>query len=301
MIRGALPSQAIQAASARGELLYNGKPVPKEQIQPASYDLTLGNRAWCVKATFLPRPGQTVEQSLERYTLYAFSMRRGSVFTVGSTYVVELKETANFSKTLSAMVSPKSSSGRINLWVRIMVDGHPRFDDIPAGYSGPIYAIITPQSWPVRVCSGDSLAQLRLFEGPHQPLTTAELKALNAKEGLAYTPEGERITSDDLFTTDGLMLTASLQGDLVAYQAKHSMELLDLAKVGGHRAEDFFQPIHTPDNDELVLKAGEFYILPSYEYLRIPYQYAAEAVAYNIAAGAAPTTARAREHRSCSK
>ncbi|MBI4185636.1 2'-deoxycytidine 5'-triphosphate deaminase [Candidatus Berkelbacteria bacterium] len=285
MTHGALPSQEIAARSADGQLLYNNGPLPLDQIQPASYDVTLGTRAWCVKATFLPGPDQTVTEALERYSLYSFSLRRPSVLTVDSTFVIELRETARFPTTLSAVMSPKSSSGRINLWVRILVDGHSRFDELPAGYHGPIYAIVTPKSWPVKLVAGDSLAQLRLFEGPHQPLDTQELRFLNAADPLAFTPEGSPITDESLFTTDGLMLTANLQGNLVAYQAKHSMELLDLSKVKGHDPDDFFQPIFQAPNRELILKAGEFYILPSYEYLRVPIQFAAEAVAYDIAAG----------------
>lgn len=282
---GALPSQAIRALFAAGELQLGSQPVPEAKIQPASYDLTLGERVWCVKSTFLPAPGQTVEDALKRYALYDFSMRQPSVFTVGSTYVAELREQFKLGRDISGLVSPKSSSGRINLWVRTMVDGLSRFDQVPAGYHGQAYAMVTARSWPVKVYANESLAQLRLFRGEVPNLTTSELWALHRAEGLIFDPRGDKLSGEENIVRDGVLLTANLDNDVVAYQSKHSIELLDLAKIGGHNRDDFFTPILRTQTEEMVLKEGEFYILPSYEHVRVPVDYAAEMIAYDIAAG----------------
>jgi dCTP deaminase len=166
-----------------------------------------------------------------------------------------------------------------------MVDGHPRFDQVPAGYHGPIYALVTPKSWPVKVRAGDSLTQLRLFEGDHRSLETAELQALHADAGLIFDPIGERIASTESLNDNAVILTVDLEGSTAAYQAKHAIALIDLRKIKAYAADDFFTPIARPKDGELVLKEGEFYILPSFEYVRVPLDYAAEMAAYDVAAG----------------
>lgn len=282
---GALPSQFIQQISRLGQLTMGRKAVPDEQIKPASYDLTLGERAWCVKSTFLPIAGETIESVIDRYQLYSFTMDKPAVLTVGSVYVIELKEHFALDQEISALVSPKSSSGRINLWVRTLVDSYPRFDRIPKGYKGKVYALISPKSWPVRIRPGDSVTQVRFFRGATGQLSSFELALLNKEVGLTYDPHGNLLSDAEAISDNGIMLTADLDREISAYQAKHTMEVLDLQKVGGHNTEDFFYPIQGNKYHELVLKEGEFYILPSYEYVRVPLEYAAEMMAYDIAAG----------------
>lgn len=282
---GALPSQLINQISRLGQLMIRGKAVPNENVKPASYDLTLGKRAWCVKSTFLPSPGEKIEEILERYKLYEFTMTEPAVLTVGSTFIIELEEQFALANDISALVSPKSSSGRINLWVRTLVDEYPRFDRIPAGYSGKIYALISPKSWPVKIRPGDSITQVRFFRGASGRLGTFELKLLNQEVGLIYDQDGKLIENDSVIGDDGLTLTADLDQDVVAYQATHAMELLDLQKIHGHDRADFFIPIRGNKHKEIILKQGEFYILSSYEQIRIPTEYASEMMAYDIAAG----------------
>ena len=282
---GALPSQFIQQISRLGQLTMNGKPVPDDQIKPASYDLTLGERAWCVKSTFLPSPGETIEGIIDRYKLYSFTMSESTVLTVGSTYIIELEEVFALDNEISALVSPKSSSGRINLWVRTLVDSYPRFDKIPRGYKGKVYALVSPKSWPVQIRAGDSVTQVRFFRGTNGQLSNFELSLLNKEVGLIYDQKGTLLDSGESIADDGVMLTADLDSEISAYQAKHAMEVLDLRKVGGHNSEDFFYPIKANKHGELILKEGEFYILPSFEYVRVPIEYASEMVAYDIAAG----------------
>lgn len=282
---GALPSQFISQISRLGQVQIGGKPVPDENVKPASYDLTVGDRVWCVKSTFLPGPGQSIEDALKRYELYHFTMDSPAVLTVGSAFVVELQERFALSQDVSALVSPKSSSGRINLWVRTLVDGYPRFDRIPAGYQGKLYALVSPKSWPVRLQPGDSITQVRFFRGDMGRLGGFELRLLNEEVGLLYDQKGKLLEEGSNMGDDGLTLTADLSQDVVAYQAKHAMEVLDLRKIHGHEPEDFFTPIHGNKHQEIILKQGEFYILSSYEYLRIPIHHASEMMAYDIAAG----------------
>ncbi|MBI4022731.1 2'-deoxycytidine 5'-triphosphate deaminase [Candidatus Berkelbacteria bacterium] len=283
---GALPSQFINQIARLGHLKLGTKDsIRDDQVKPASYDLTLGKRAWCVKSTFLPSPGETIQEILSRYTLYEFTMDKAAVLTVGSTFVIELEETFALADDISALVSPKSSSGRINLWVRTLVDGYPRFDRIPKGYHGKIYALIASKSWPIRVRQGDSITQARFFRGNTGRLGAFELKLLNQEVGLLYDQSGNLIEDDSMVGDDGLTLTADLDQPIVAYQAKHAMEVLDLGKIRMHAADDFFIPIRGNKHKEIILRQGEFYILSSFEQIRIPLEYASEMMAYDIAAG----------------
>ena len=285
MKSGVLPSQFINQISRLGQLTRGGQPVPNDAVKPASYDLTVGGHVWCVKSTFLPSPGETIANVLERYSLYDFEMDEPAVITVGSTFVVELQEEFALASDISALVSPKSSSGRINLWVRTLVDGYPRFDRIPAGYRGKIYALVSPKSWPVRLRPGDSVTQARFFRGETGRLSGFELEMVNREVGLIYDRDGNVMAEPGSIGDDGLLLTADLDREVVAYQAKHAMEVLDLADVHAHNVDDFFTPIHGSSMHEIVLKQGEFYVLASYEHVRIPLEYASEMVAYDIAAG----------------
>lgn len=282
---GALPSQLIRQISRLGQLKFGKADVDEARIQPASYDLTLGDRAWCVKSTFLPNPTERIEDVLNRYSLYNFKMDEPAVLTVGSTYVIELSESFNLDSDLWALVSPKSSSGRINLWVRTLVDKYPRFDRIPKGYKGKVYALVSPKSWPIKVRPGDSVTQIRFFKGANGQLSSFELNMLHNEIGLIYDQDSNKLDGAQSIVDDGVMLTADLDKEIVAYQAKHTMEVLDLQKVGGHNPDDYFFPIKGTKTKELILKQGEFYILPSYEYLRVPTDYASEMVAYDVASG----------------
>lgn len=282
---GALPSQLISQIARLGQIKLAGDTVGNTNIKPASLDLSLGINAWCVKSTFLPSPGEKIEQIIKRYELYAFELNQPRVLTIGATFVIELQEEFKLDSEVWALVSPKSSSGRINLWVRSIADGFPRFDRLPAGYQGKLYAIIHTKSWPIVVRQGDSLTQVRFFKGQSATLSGFELKLLNKETGLLYDPDGKLVEGSDNVIDGGVLLTADLSGRIAAYQAKHCAEMIDLAGIGRYDRNDFFIPIESNKQQELILKRGEFYILPSYEYLRVPPEFAAEMIAYDIAAG----------------
>ncbi|MBI4175530.1 2'-deoxycytidine 5'-triphosphate deaminase [Candidatus Berkelbacteria bacterium] len=282
--RGALPAQLIRQLVRVNQLIDVRGPYAEERIQPASADLSLSAWGYCVKAAFLPNPDETVEVAIQRYSLFPVDLSTPQVLNQGSTYIFRLNERLELSEDLFAYFSPKSSIGRVNVWVRTVADHVSRYDRVPAGYKGPLYVMVTPKSWPVVVEAGLSLNQVRFFTETEAKLSRVELRLLDEEFGLTVDPRGERLTNPTLLD-DGILLTVDLTSDIVAYRAKHSIELLDLTKEARHDPLDFFDPIGPIKHDELVLRENDFYLLPTYEAFRVPTDYCVEMVAYDVASG----------------
>jgi dCTP deaminase len=276
---GAIPSQII------GQFLESGhiraaQEVPPENLQPSSLDLRLGEVAYQVRATFLPRRNESIEDALRLYKVGRLDLTSGAVLKKDTTYVVELLERLHLPGEVHAYTNNKSTSGRTNIWVRALVDGLPRFDRIPEGYQGKVYVMITPRSWSVRVATGTTLNQARFLIGDNR-LNDLELDMCHQRVGLVYNGQGERLQPQ---LDRGILLTADLSQDVVGYQARHTEAVVDLTSGQPHPAEEFFQPVYA-ERDELMLKRNEFYIMSTCEYLRVPPNYAVEMVAYDIHSG----------------
>jgi dCTP deaminase len=275
----------IQSARTIAELTSAGKILPatpyaSDQIQPASLDLRLGARVWRVRASFLPGPTQTVLDRLEYLVLHEMDLTRPVLLETGCVYIAELQESLALPPELSASANPKSSTGRIDVFTRVITDRAREFDMIEAGYHGPLYAEISPRTFPVRVRMGSRLSQLRLRKGEVR-LTDIELAALHERESL--------VTSAEPSFQDGVAVSVDLAGfgtdKLIGYRAKRHTAMVDVDIVGACRASDFWEPLHTDDRAELILDPGQFYILASKEAVHVPPDYAAEMVPFDPLVG----------------
>ncbi|ADM08642.1 2'-deoxycytidine 5'-triphosphate deaminase [Parvularcula bermudensis HTCC2503] len=242
------------------------------QIQPASFDLTLGQRAWRIRAAFLPGPARSVKSCLdEGLGLHVLDLTDGAVLETGCVYLVELREGLALPPTLSARANPKSSTGRIDVFVRLVTDDGTAYDEVPAGYTGPLYAEVSPRTFSIVVRPGSSLNQLRIRHGE----TRLSDEAL-----------GERARREDLtgprhhgHIHQGLCVSVDLSGDLgpvAAWRAKKHTGLIDVDRVAALRPEAYFDPLPVMQDQFLILDPGEFYILASQEELRLPDDLAAE-------------------------
>jgi dCTP deaminase len=276
---GAIPSQIIEQFLETGAIEADS-PVPEGNVQPSSLDLRLGARGFLVKAAFLPRQGETIEQALGRYAVEPLDLSHGANLQVDHTYLVEVMERLRLPATVHAYTNNKSSSGRMNIWVRTLVDCLPRFDRIPDGYHGRLYVMITPRSWPVRVAAGTTLNQARFLIGDNR-LLDLELDMVHHRVGLVFDHEGNRLPPH---FDRGILLTADLSQPIVGYRALVSDRLVDFTSEEPHPAEQFFEQLRA-DGEEVLLKKGEFYIMATREYLRVPPSYAVEMVAYDIHSG----------------
>ncbi len=239
---GILPLQSLAELVEMGAL-NSSDPLDPDQIQPASIDLRLGARAWRVRASYLPR-GRKVSDRLEDVKMHEMDLSKGAVFESGCVYIAELKESLNLPKGVSARANPKSSTGRVDVFVRLLSDYGNYFDDVAEGYSGPIYVEIAPQTFSVLARSGTRLNQLRLKRGTSQRLYTADCEV-------------------------------DLTGDLVGFRARRHAGIIDLDHVGGHDPRKYWEPLYQ-SGGQLLLDPGEFYILASKTDVEIPVLQAAE-------------------------
>lgn len=236
--------------------------------QPASLDLSLGRRAWRIRASFLPGRGRKVADRLDDgLAMQEFDLTGGAVFERGCVYLVELQERLALPADVCGAANPKSSTGRIDVFVRLVTDGGAAFDEAPAGYEGPLYAEISPRSFSIVAREGSSLNQLRLKKGAVR-LDDAALKALH----------GETPLVDGAADIDGgLGLSVALdQGDIVGWRARRHSALIDVDRRAALDPHDYFEPLSPQRSGFLILDPDEFYILVSKERLVIPPDYAAE-------------------------
>lgn len=275
---GILPIQAIRGLIADGGLAL-AEPALAGQLQPASVDLRLGSVAYRVRASFLPGPGSTIAAKLDDFALHRIDISTGAVLETGCVYVVPLMESLALPPSLSAATNPKSSTGRIDVFTRVIADGVAAFDQIPAGYQGPLYAEICPQTFPVLVRKGSRLSQIRFRAGAASDSDTA-LAELQRREKLVATEHAD--------ISHGIALSVDLaggDGGVVGYRAKRHTGLVDVDAPGSCPLADYWEEIRVAGKPRLVLDPDEFYILASREAVHVPPTHAAEMVPFNPLVG----------------
>jgi dCTP deaminase len=275
---GLLPAQAIRALIAAGRVSADA-PISETQIQPASLDLRLGVKAYRVRASFLPGRNVSVADKLAQFALHEIDLRPGAVLETGCVYVAPLMERLALAPDVSALANPKSSTGRLDVFTRVIANGGNGFDQAPRGYSGPLYAEICPQTFPVLVRTGSSLAQIRFRQGEEEAQGGVLLdpsRALWPGAQAAAAPGG---------VAANVFLSVHLCGDdVVGYRAKRYTGLIDIDREGGCVLNDFWEPIYASER-RLILDPDQFYILASKEAVHVPPTHAAEMIPFNPLVG----------------
>jgi dCTP deaminase len=281
---GILPSQRIRELIAHGRVS-TPLPVEDDQIQPSSLDLRLGPVGYRMQASFLPGPKATVESRIKDLAMTKIDLTRPTVFEKGCVYLVPLMEQLNLTSELSAKANPKSTTGRLDIFTRLICDGGTEFERVPEGYKGTLYAEVVPRTFTIIVQAGVKLNQLRFVRGCPPPSDTT-LQELDQQETLVF---GAGDLPAEAQINRGLMVSLNLQGDpehrLIGYRARQNTPAIDLLKKDHYDPEDFWDPIYEPRNRRIILNPDDFYILLSKEKVRIPPAYAAEMVAYDPSMG----------------
>jgi dCTP deaminase len=276
---GILPAHTIRTMFSENTIFAEAPPVDG-QIQPASLDLRLGHTAYRVRASFLPGPAATVAEKLEALELHAFDISNGAVLETGCVYIVPLQENLALPEEISATANPKSSTGRLDVFTRVIADHGLAFDTVPAGYSGPLYAEISPLTFPILVRAGSRLSQIRFRRGS-SVIADAELQAIHDTHTL-MSGGNERIGGGVQLSID---LAGNGEGSLVGYRAKLHSGLIDIDLPGERDPLDFWEPIYRRGAAQLILDPNEFYILVSQEAVHVPPDYAAEMVPFDALVG----------------
>ncbi|MBA2252182.1 MAG: 2'-deoxycytidine 5'-triphosphate deaminase [Nitrospirales bacterium] len=281
---GILPSQRIRELIAHGRVS-TSIPVEDDQIQPSSLDLRLGPVGYRMQASFLPGPKATVDSRIKDLAMTKIDLTRPTVFEKGCVYLVPLMEQLNLTSELSAKANPKSTTGRLDIFTRLICDGGTEFERVPEGYKGTLYAEVVPRTFTIIVQAGVKLNQLRFVRGCPPPSDTT-LQELDQQETLVY---GAGDLPAEAQINRGLMVSLNLEGDpehrLIGYQARQNTPAIDLLKKDHYDPEDFWDPLYEPRNRRIILNPDDFYILLSKEKVRIPPAYAAEMVAYDPSMG----------------
>lgn len=302
LTEGVLPIQKLRRCLEAGIIsapdIY---PIAEDQLQPNSIDLRLGEKAYRVRCSFLPE-NESVEQKLDKLTIYSFDLREGTVLEQNCTYIVPLLESVDFSKIglpgsdaditaswqVSARTNPKSSTGRLDIFTRVITDYSHRFEEIEPGYKGQLYLEVVPKSFSVRVKTGQRLNQLRMRHG-HAPVSDADILRLHEyNEPFLFDQNQTPIAVGDLNVNNGLFMSVSLRGidgEIVGYKAKKNRSLIDLEKIGFYKVLDFWDPIYANQDDFIILEPEAFYIFTSKERIRVPHHLASEMVPYDTGSG----------------
>ena len=283
---GTLPAQILEEYIKDG-IIKTSVPVEKKQLQPASIDLRLGNKAYRVRSSFLPQR-RRVEEIMEELFMYEIDLDTNGILEKKNVYLIPLIEELHLPPHINGKTNPKSSTGRLDIFTRVITDGGYRFDDIEKGYSGRLYLEVFPRSFTIKVKTGQSLNQLRLFHNRVQ-VEDGELLEAYRRYNLLYNDGGEPLPPDMAIIKDGLYMRVDLKGHasngIIGFKAKKNSAIVDLSKVGEYLASDYWEPIHAPREGFLILEPEEFYIFASKERVRVPLEFAAEMIEFDAGSG----------------
>jgi len=280
--RGILPDRMIAALAVDGAIMA-ARPFASDQIQPASLDLRLGGIAYRVRASFLPGPGTAVARRIAELKLHEFALGEGAVLETGCVYIVPLIERLALPADIAAATNPKSSTGRLDVFTRVIADETRGFDRVAGGYHGPLYAEISPKTFPVLVREGSRLSQIRFRHG-EAALDDKALRELHARERLVDRAEA--------VLGEGIAVSVDLSGGgahdsagIVGYRAKRHTAVIEVERRAAYDVADFWEPIAARADRSLILDPDEFYILASTEAVQVPPDYAAEMVPFDPLVG----------------
>jgi dCTP deaminase len=283
---GILPYQLLRDAIDRTREIQSLEPILDDQIQPASLDLRLGDVAHRVRASFLPGPDSTVMQKLDTLKLHTLDLGKGAVLEKDCVYIIPLLEHVALRYRTSGSANPKSSTGRLNVFARIITDYGTEFDSIRSNYSGPLFAELSPRSFSILVRKGSRLVQLRVRRG-RPTSSNAALRRLHEEVGFSIVPPGSPIGRE--LIEGGLAVTvdvsSTLQSGFVGYKARKHTPVIDVDRVNHYDVQDFWDPVFTHRGSGIILDPEDFYILASREAVAIPTDQAAEMLAYDTLVG----------------
>ena len=298
---GILPYQDLKKLTETGAIVAD-PPVESCQLQPASIDLRLGKKAYRLLSSFLPESPDTFGDQLNwvdafqsDLVMYDMDISNGAILEKGHVYLVPLLEQLRLPKDIRGRTNPKSSTGRLDIFTRVITNLNVGFDEIRPGYEGPLYLEIVPRSFTIRVQTGLALNQLRLMVG-RPGVSDSDLRIIHRKSPLLFhngDPDmpNPRVAPKETRVNQGLFLGVDLLGSPeksqspIGYRAKKNSHVIDLSKIGHYSALDYWEPIPRHANGSLLLEPEEFYILASKERIQVPGGYAAEMVAYEAACG----------------
>ncbi len=309
--KGIIPIQILHKLVQHGVVQADkAHPVESNQFQPNSIDLRLGKKAYRVRCGFLPE-NETVKDKIDKLCQHEFSLEEGAVLEPNCTYIIPLLESLHLPEStfysykassngkagatltiqseskLTARTNPKSTTGRLDIFTRLVTDYTHRFEEISAGYNGPLYLEVVPKSFPVRVRTGQRLNQLRIRHG-NGKLTDDEIIRTHSLSPVLFDENAEPVADSLLKVDNGLFMSVDLKGQkghLVGYKARKNSNMIDLERINHYKISEFWEPIYASEDNFIILEPEAFYIFASKERCRIPTHLAGEMVPYDTGSG----------------
>ncbi len=280
---GVLPSQTIKGSIGVG-LISSPTPIRSEQIQPASLDLRLGRRAHWLQASFLPGQRGLVDEKIGALTMAEVDLSERAVLHRGCVYLIELDEQVDLPAGVCARANPKSTTGRLDVFTRLVTDHSGVFDYVAPGYRKRLYAEVMPRTFSVIVRAGLCLSQLRLIADEREAAVgDTELKALDEAEQLVFADGRAEPAAIDRGVWLSVDLDTNGSRGPVAYRGRDNAPVVDM--LGRHDPRAYWESIDEVPGGRLILNPGDFYILASRERVRVPADYAAEMVPIDPSVG----------------
>ncbi|MFN1836126.1 2'-deoxycytidine 5'-triphosphate deaminase [Balneola sp. MJW-20] len=304
--KGVLPVQKLKVLHELGILnSHPDYPIQNNQFQPNSLDLRLGEMAYRVRCSFLPE-GETVEQKLNKLEQYSFSIKEGAVLEQNCVYIIPLLETLNLPQSnneifnsgdekfrfnslenLTAKANPKSSTGRLDVFTRVITDYSHRFEEVTAGYKGKLYLEVVPKSFSIKVRTGQRLNQLRVRHG-FEVMSDQDILRIHSADPLLFDEDVKPMSLEKIKVNQGLFMSVQLHGEpgeIIGYKAKKHNNYIDLDNIGHYKVDEFWEPIYAQSDPEYILEPEAFYIFASKERIRVPAHLACEMMAYDTGSG----------------
>jgi dCTP deaminase len=311
--KGVLPVQKLKILRDLGILnSHDNYPIQDDQFQPNSLDLRLGEIAYRVRCSFLPE-NETVMEKVEKLEQYQFSLKNGAVLEENCVYIIPLLEKLNLPKShysfqhsgksngnlegeevqlhslenLTAKANPKSSTGRLDVFTRVITDYSHRFEEINAGYKGNLYLEVVPKSFSIKVRTGQRLNQLRIRHG-FEVVSDQDLLRIHDTDPLLFDENVKPVSMEQIKVNKGLFMSVQLKGiygETIGYKAKKHVNYIDFQNIAHYSVDEFWEPIYATKDAKVILEPEAFYIFASKERIRVPSNLACEMMAYDTGSG----------------
>ncbi len=226
--------------------VYSSKSINKNQIQPASLDLTLSNKCYRIKASFIPNDIK-IAHVIKELSLTKINLDQNTLLEKNCIYLCELNEKLNLPSNIMGKSNPKSTTGRLDIFTRVITENGKEYDLIDYKYKGKLYLEIIPQSFSIVLRKGTSLNQIRFYQGS------------NIEKKIKHTNISVSIKKNQIS----------------AYKAKKITSSIDLNKINFYELNKYWEKI-IPRENYFIIERDEFYILRSKESIKIKNSQAAE-------------------------
>ena len=216
------------------------------QLQPASLDLTLSNKCYRIKASFIPNE-KPISSIISELLLAKIDLKDEFLLEKNCIYLCELNEKLRLPKNIKGKANPKSTTGRLDIFTRIITEHGTEYDFIDYNYKGKLFLEIIPQSFSIKIKKNTSLNQIRFYKKFDRDMQKKEQKiSVHIKKGT-----------------------------ISAYKAKKITSSININKINYYHKEMYWEKI-IPKEDYFIIEKDEFYILRSKEKIIIPNNTAAE-------------------------